>query len=112
MGAGDGLCLISLYHISKRNARNFGKEAGRGMLRNSGCRTGTFENLFSEVLFHARFQEGGGKDGESHQYGNKRRVTCGTCESVLEYGNEDVKTVKTGANEWEGESFVLIAGRR
>ena len=37
------------------------------------------------------------------QYGKKRRVTCGVCDSFLEYEKEDVKTVQTGMNEWEGE---------
>ncbi len=37
------------------------------------------------------------------QYGRKRRVTCGTCGSLLEYEKEDVKTVQTGINEWESE---------
>jgi len=37
------------------------------------------------------------------RYGNKRRVTCGSCDSFLEYEKEDVKTVQTGMNEWEGE---------
>lgn len=37
------------------------------------------------------------------QYGRKRRVTCGTCDSLLEYEKEDVKTVQTGMNEWESE---------
>ncbi len=37
------------------------------------------------------------------RYGNKRRVTCGVCESFLEYEKEDVKTVQTGMNEYEGE---------
>lgn len=45
------------------------------------------------------------------RYGNKRRVTCGVCESFLEYEKEDVKTVQTGMNG-KMKSFVRIAGRR
>lgn len=37
------------------------------------------------------------------RYGSKRYVTCGFCGSLLEYEKEDVKTVQTGMNEWEGE---------
>ena len=37
------------------------------------------------------------------KYGSKRRVTCGVCDSFLEYEKEDVKTVQTGMNEWEDE---------
>lgn len=37
------------------------------------------------------------------QYGNKHRVTCGTCDSLLEYEKEDVKTVQTRMNEYEKE---------
>ena len=37
------------------------------------------------------------------RYGNKRRVTCEVCGSLLEYEKEDLKTVQTGMNEYEGE---------
>lgn len=37
------------------------------------------------------------------KYGSKRRVTCGVCDSFLEYEKEDVKTVQTGMNEFEHE---------
>lgn len=37
------------------------------------------------------------------RYGNKRRITCEVCDSLLEYEKEDVKTVQTGMNEYEGE---------
>ncbi len=37
------------------------------------------------------------------RYGRERRVTCGTCDSLLEYEKEDVKTIQTGMNEWESE---------
>lgn len=37
------------------------------------------------------------------RYGNKRRVTCGGCDSFLEYEKEDVTTFQTGMNEWESE---------
>lgn len=37
------------------------------------------------------------------KYGNKRRIVCGVCGSLLEYEKEDVKTVRTGMNEWESE---------
>lgn len=34
------------------------------------------------------------------EYG-KRRVKCDKCESVLEYENEDIKTIQTGMNEYQ-----------
>ncbi len=37
------------------------------------------------------------------RYGDKRRTMCAYCSSLLEYEKEDVKTVQTGMNEWEGE---------
>lgn len=37
------------------------------------------------------------------RYGDKCRVICDYCGSFLEYEKEDVKTVQTGMNEWEGE---------
>lgn len=37
------------------------------------------------------------------RYGRKRYVTCGFCDAFLEYEKEDVKTVQTGMNEWEGK---------
>lgn len=58
---------------------------------------------FQRCFFTPVFRKGVVKMVEVIKYGNKRRVTCGTCESFLEYGKEDVKTVQTGANEWEGE---------
>lgn len=45
------------------------------------------------------------------KYGNKRRVTCGVCDSFLEYEKEDVKTVQTGTNG-KVKSYAQIAGRR
>lgn len=35
------------------------------------------------------------------KYGNKRRIECGYCGSLLEYEQEDLETVQTGMNEWE-----------
>lgn len=37
------------------------------------------------------------------KYGNKRRVTCRECGSLIEYEKEDMKTVRTGMNEWKKE---------
>ena len=37
------------------------------------------------------------------RYGDKRRTMCAYSSSLLEYEKEDVKTVQTGMNEWEGE---------
>ena len=37
------------------------------------------------------------------QYGDKRRVKCSCCGSVLEYEKEDIQTVQTGMNEWSSE---------
>lgn len=36
------------------------------------------------------------------RYGHKKYVTCGFCDSFIEYEKEDVKTVQTGMNEYEG----------
>lgn len=36
-------------------------------------------------------------------YGSKRYATCGFCGSFLEYEKEDVKTVQTGMNEYDGK---------
>lgn len=37
------------------------------------------------------------------RYGDKRRVICNICRSLLEYEKEDIKTVQTGMNEYEKE---------
>lgn len=37
------------------------------------------------------------------RYGDKRRVICNICSSLLEYEKEDIKTVQTGMNEYEKE---------
>ena len=37
------------------------------------------------------------------RYGDKRRVICNICGSLLEYEKEDIKTVPTGMNEYEKE---------
>ncbi len=35
------------------------------------------------------------------KYGKKRRVTCGNCDALLEFEQDDISTVKTGMNEFE-----------
>lgn len=37
------------------------------------------------------------------RYGNKRRVMCVHCGSLLEYEKGDAVTVQTGINEFESE---------
>lgn len=37
------------------------------------------------------------------KYGQKRRVTCSYCGSLLEFGQDDLKTVQTGMNEYEDQ---------
>lgn len=37
------------------------------------------------------------------KYGNKRRVMCRECGSLIEYEKEDMQTVQTGMNEWKKE---------
>lgn len=41
------------------------------------------------------------------EYG-KRRVKCDKCESILEYKNEDIKTVQTGMNEYQKEIICPV----
>lgn len=35
------------------------------------------------------------------KYGQKRRITCNHCGALLEFEQEDLKTVRTGMNESE-----------
>lgn len=35
------------------------------------------------------------------KYGKKRRMTCGNCDALLEFEQDDISTVKTGMNEFE-----------
>lgn len=35
------------------------------------------------------------------KYGNKRRVECEHCGSILEYERKDIQVVQTGMNEYE-----------
>ena len=44
------------------------------------------------------------------RYGNKRRVNCSYCESLLEYEKEDIRTVQTGMNEWNKEISCPACG--
>lgn len=49
------------------------------------------------------FRRGDGMAVKVIRYGSKRRVTRHVCGSFLEYEKEDVETVQTGMNEYEGE---------
>ena len=35
------------------------------------------------------------------KYGQKRRILCQTCGAFLEFKEDDLKTVRTGMNEYE-----------
>ena len=35
------------------------------------------------------------------RYGEKRRITCKVCGALLEFKEDDLKTVQTGINEYE-----------
>ena len=35
------------------------------------------------------------------RYGQKRRILCETCGALLEFKEDDLKTVQTGMNEYE-----------
>lgn len=35
------------------------------------------------------------------KYGQKRRILCETCGALLEFKEDDLKTVQTGMNEYE-----------
>ena len=37
------------------------------------------------------------------KYGPKRRIKCKHCESILEFEKEDIKSVRTGCNEYENQ---------
>ena len=48
-------------------------------------------------------KEGGNMAVTVIRYGDKRRVMCGYCGSLLEYEKVDAVPVQTGMNEWERE---------
>lgn len=35
------------------------------------------------------------------RYGQKRRITCNYCGALLEFEEDDLKTIQTGINEYE-----------
>lgn len=58
----------------------------------------------SRVLFSCLFSgKGDSMAVKIIRYGDKRRVICNICSSLLEYEKEDIKTVQTGMNEYEKE---------
>lgn len=62
----------------------------------------TFENKFQGCFFMPIFRkEVVMMAVKVIKYGSKRRVTCGCCESLLEYEKDDMETVRTGMNEYE-----------
>lgn len=42
------------------------------------------------------------------EYGQKRRETCAICGAILEYGKNDVKTIKIGMNEYEQQIICPV----
>lgn len=64
----------------------------------------TFEKMFKGAFFMLIFRKGGdGVAVKVIRYGEKRRIICNICGSLLEYEKEDIKTVQTGMNEYEKE---------
>lgn len=44
------------------------------------------------------------------KYGQKHRVTCKCCGTLLEFEKEDIKNVQTGMNEYEQQIICAACG--